>query len=72
MNDSEEYLDFKQALERLNEIVSLVRKKELGLEESIDLLEEGVRLANVCTENIDKTQWLNTTEGVELDEGNVS
>jgi exodeoxyribonuclease VII small subunit len=72
MKNSEGYLDFEQTLNRLHEIVSLVRKKELGLEESIDLLEEGVHLANVCTENIDKAQWLNSTEGDKLDEGKIS
>jgi len=63
MTDSMEYLNFEQALDRLREIVSLVSKKEYGLEDSIDLLEEGVHLANVCTENIDKTQWLKSAEG---------
>lgn len=72
MKDSEEYLDYEEALSRLREIVELVRKKELGLEESIDMLEEGVRLANVCTENIDKAQWLESLEGDKLDAGEIS
>lgn len=72
MKDSQEYLDFEQALNRLREIVELVRKKELGLEESIDMLEEGVHLANVCTENIDKAQWSISAEGDNLDESKVS
>ncbi len=63
MADSTEYLNFEKALNRLREIVSLVSRKEYGLEDSIELLEEGVHLANVCTENIDKTQWLKSAEG---------
>lgn len=72
MNQSEEYLDFEQALDRLREIVNLVSDKELGLEESIDMLEEGVYLANICTENIDKAQWLDQAEGDNSDEDEIS
>ncbi len=72
MKDSEEYLDFKPALDRLHEIADLVRKKELGLEESIDMLEEAAQLANVCMENIDKAQWLKQAEGDKLDQGEIS
>ena len=58
MDNAQEYLDFDQALNRLQEIVGMVRNRETGLEESIDMLEEAVQLANICTENIDKNQWL--------------
>ena len=34
-----------------------VRKKDTSLEKSLDLLEEGVRLANQCTELIDHADW---------------
>jgi hypothetical protein len=34
-----------------------VRKKDTSLEKSLDLLEEGVRLANQCTELIDQQDW---------------
>jgi exodeoxyribonuclease VII small subunit len=42
---------------RLDEIVAQVRKKDTSLEKSLDLLEEGVRLANACTELIDHQDW---------------
>jgi exodeoxyribonuclease VII small subunit len=42
---------------RLEEIVTQVRKKDTSLEKSLDLLEEGVRLANACTELIDHQDW---------------
>ena len=48
---------FEQARVRLEEIAAQVRKKDTSLEKSLDLLEEGVRLANLCTELIDQTQW---------------
>lgn len=52
----EEYT-FTQARTRLEDIVTQVRKKDTSLEQSLDLLEEGVRLANACTELIDSTEW---------------
>ncbi len=48
---------FAQARARLDDIVSQVRKKDTSLEKSLDLLEEGVRLANACTEQIDQSEW---------------
>lgn len=46
---------FEQARIRLEEIAAEVRKKDTSLEKSLDLLEEGVRLANICTELVDHT-----------------
>ncbi len=58
---NEETYTFDQARARLEDIVSQVRKKDTALEASLDLLEEGVRLANLCTEQIDHTQWREAT-----------
>ena len=52
--DPESYSDAKS---RLDEIVKQVRAKDVSLERSLDLLEEGVKLANQCTELIDQTRW---------------
>lgn len=54
---AEEPHGFTQARARLEDIVSQVRKKDTSLEKSLDLLEEGVRLANQCTELIDHADW---------------
>ncbi|HEY3317220.1 MAG TPA: exodeoxyribonuclease VII small subunit [Coriobacteriia bacterium] len=54
---AEETYSFDMARVRLEEIAVQVRKKDVSLEKSLDLLEEGVRLANLCTEQIDQTQW---------------
>lgn len=51
-------LNFGQALNRLEEISDLVRKKEISLEDSLDLLEESIQLATVCNQQIDYTAWL--------------
>lgn len=53
----EESYSFAQTRIRLEEIVTQVRKKDVSLEKSLDLLEEGVRLANQCTELIDHADW---------------
>ncbi len=55
MGDSE--YTFAQARARLEDIVGQVRKKDMSLEHSLDLLEEGVRLASACTEQIDQSEW---------------
>lgn len=54
---TDETYSFDQARVRLEEIASQVKRKDTSLEQSLDLLEEGVRLANMCTEQIDHTQW---------------
>lgn len=54
---AEESYGFTAARTRLEEIVTQVRKKDTSLEKSLDLLEEGVRLANQCTELIDHADW---------------
>lgn len=48
---------FEAALERLDEIVQEVKKEDVSLDKSLELLEEGVRLANVCTEKTDHSYW---------------
>ena len=54
---ADERYSFATARTRLEEIVTQVRKKDTSLEKSLDLLEEGVRLANACTELIDHADW---------------
>ena len=58
---ADESHSFSTARARLEEIVSQVRKKDTSLEKSLDLLEEGVRLANACTELIDHQDWATTS-----------
>lgn len=58
-----EDLSFEEALGRLENIVSQVRKKDLPLDKSLDLLEEGIKLANACTEKTDQSYWREELEG---------
>jgi exodeoxyribonuclease VII small subunit len=55
---ADESYSFSTARTRLEAIVTQVRKKDTSLEQSLDLLEEGVRLANACTELIDHADWV--------------
>jgi len=48
---------YAETKEQLDEIVAQVRKKDVSLEKSLDLLEEGVALANRATELIDQAAW---------------
>ncbi|RJQ33102.1 MAG: exodeoxyribonuclease VII small subunit [Actinobacteria bacterium] len=50
-------ITFDEAMNRLHEIAHLVESKDISLEASLDFLEEGIKLANFCTESIDKTSW---------------
>ena len=59
---ADERYTFAQARTRLEEIVLQVRKKDCSLEKSLDLLEEGVRLANTCTELSDHSEWQKVAE----------
>lgn len=54
---TDEQSTFEQARVRLEEIVGQARRKDVSLEASLDLLEEGVRLANICTELSDRADW---------------
>lgn len=64
---TDERYTFEAARVRLEEIATLARKKDTSLEKSLDLLEEGVRLANICTELVDHTD-LSATVAVEAPE----
>lgn len=72
----EQQMTFEQALNRLEQIVSELEGKQLPLEESLRLVEEGVKLSNFCnkelgnaenrilklTENADKSMsWTDLT-----------
>lgn len=61
---TDEKYTFGTARVRLEEIASEVRKKDTSLEKSLDLLEEGVRLANICTELVDHTD-MSTPQSVD-------
>ena len=60
--DKLDKLNYEQALYRLEEIADLVRKKEISLEDSLNLLEESVQLATICNQQIDYTAWLPQTD----------
>lgn len=72
---AEDNYSFAQTKTRLEDIVAQVRKKDVSLEKSLDLLEEGVRLANRCTELIDHADWeagelaVSSGAGVSHDDG---
>lgn len=73
----EQQMTFEQALARLEKIVSDLESKQLPLEESLRMVEEGVKLSNFCnkelgnaenrilklTQNMDKSMsWTDLTQ----------
>ena len=52
----EEAISFEQALERLEKIVAKMESGELPLAESMKHFEEGMKLANLCTEKLGETE----------------
>jgi exodeoxyribonuclease VII small subunit len=54
---SDERSTFETTRARLEDIVTQVRRKDLSLEQSLDLLEEAVRLVNQCNDLVDQTSW---------------
>ncbi len=49
-------LTFEQALEKLDETVQALEAGELPLDETTKLYEQGMRLANRCTELLSKAE----------------
>jgi len=54
---TDERSTFETTKARLEDIVVQVRRKDVSLEQSLDMLEEAVRLVNQCNELIDQTSW---------------
>ena len=47
-----EKLSFKQSMKRIDEILGLLEKNEIELEEAIQLFEEGLKLVNDCDQQL--------------------
>jgi exodeoxyribonuclease VII small subunit len=54
---SDDRSTFETTRARLDDIVTQVRRKDVSLEQSLDMLEEAVRLVNQCNELIDQTSF---------------
>ena len=54
---SDDRATFEMTRARLEDIVGQVRRKDVSLEQSLDMLEEAVRLVNQCNELIDQTSF---------------
>lgn len=56
LDDDLKDLSFEQALEKLEEAVQALEAGELPLDETTKLYEQGMRLANRCTELLSKAE----------------
>jgi len=52
----EKEVNFEKELNRLKEIVSLIQQKELPLDESLKLYEEGSRIVKLLNEELKKAE----------------
>jgi exodeoxyribonuclease VII small subunit len=59
---------FEENLSRLEEISTLLESEELGLDESISLFEEGIKLSKNCTTALKKAELKITELKSELSE----
>ncbi len=66
MNDKET-IDFEKALTRLQEISELLEQKEVSLDESIKLYEEGIELAKQCYDVLNDAELKISTLQEELE-----
>ena len=62
--------NFEDKLTRLEEITTLLENSEIGLEDSIQLFEEGVKLSKECLSVLEKAELKVTTLKKELNEIN--
>ena len=51
-----EEINFEKELNRLKEIVSLIQQKELSLDESLKLYEEGNKIVKLLNEELKKAE----------------
>lgn len=52
----EKSFDYEKSVKRLEEIVELLKKSDITLEERIKLFEEGSRLAAECSKALDEAE----------------
>ncbi len=49
-------MKFEDAIKRLEEIVELLEKEEISLDDSLKLFEEGIKLSNSCSKKLGEMQ----------------
>jgi len=62
--------NFEDKLARLEEITTSLENSEIGLEDSIQLFEEGVKLSKECLSVLEKAELKVTTLKKDLNENN--
>jgi exodeoxyribonuclease VII small subunit len=64
---SDDRSTFETTKARLEDIVVQVRRKDVSLEQSLDMLEEAVRLVNQCNDLIDQTSFKSASEAAAVE-----
>ena len=50
--ETKKEMTYEQAISRLEEIVSILEKNEVSLDEALGIFEEGTRLTSLCAEKL--------------------
>lgn len=66
---TDERSTFETTKARLEDIVTQVKRKDVSLEQSLDMLEEAVRLVNQCNELIDQTSFTSAPAADDASDG---
>ena len=45
-------ITFEQAMSRLEEIIAALENKQISLEKSVDLFQEGIKLSKICSDKL--------------------
>lgn len=65
---TQEKFNFEEALARLEEIASKLENADAGLEKSLELFEEGVKLTKLCNKKLNEAEQ-KITKLVKADDG---
>ncbi len=65
-----EKIDFEKQIKRLEEIVSVLEKGEISLDEMIDLYSEGTKIVNSCSQSLEEARVKITKISRESEEDN--
>jgi exodeoxyribonuclease VII small subunit len=59
----DEKISYQEAFKKLEKIAEEIQSDDLDIDKSLDLLEEGVKLANICTKEITSIDWKQISGG---------
>ncbi|MFS1512226.1 exodeoxyribonuclease VII small subunit [Chengkuizengella sp. SCS-71B] len=56
MEDKSKKLNFEEAMENLENVVSALEREDVPLEKAIELFQEGVKLSSYCSQKLEQVE----------------